>query len=97
MKLFEPLTIRDVELKNRVVMSPMITNFASPEGYPTEEHIMYFIRRSSAGLLITEYTYVNKIDSRGSPNQLGLYDDEYLNLQDLQKQCTTTIAKYLYN
>ena len=76
MKLFEPLTIRDVELKNRVVMSPMITNFASPEGYPTEEHIMYFIRRSSAGLLITEYTYVNKIDSRGSPNQLGLYDDE---------------------
>jgi 2,4-dienoyl-CoA reductase-like NADH-dependent reductase (Old Yellow Enzyme family) len=49
MKLFEPLTIRDVELKNRVVMSPMITNFASPEGYPTEEHIMYFIRRSSAG------------------------------------------------
>ncbi|BDC17235.1 NAD(P)-binding protein [Acidianus sp. HS-5] len=75
MKLFEPLKIGDIELKNRVIMSPMITNLASPEGYPTEEHIAYFVRRSSAGLLITEYTYINNSDSRGSPNQLGLYDD----------------------
>ncbi|BFH73109.1 NAD(P)-binding protein [Sulfurisphaera javensis] len=78
MKLLEPFSIKDVELKNRVVMSPMITNLATPEGYPTEEHIMYFVRRASAGLLITEYTYVNKVDARGSPNQLGLYDDELI-------------------
>lgn len=76
MKLLEPFSIKDIEFKNRVVMSPMITNFATPEGYPSEEHIMYFVRRASAGLLITEYTYINKIDARGSPNQLGLYDDE---------------------
>lgn len=78
MKLFEQLKIGDVELKNRIVMSPMITNLASPEGYPTEEHIAYFVRRSSAGLLITEYTYVNRVDARGSPNQLGLYDDTFI-------------------
>ncbi|MBB5253690.1 oxidoreductase [Sulfurisphaera ohwakuensis] len=78
MRLLEPFYIRDVELKNRVVMSPMITNLGTPEGYPTEEHIMYFVRRASAGLLITEYTYVNKVDARGSPNQLGLYDDELI-------------------
>ncbi|QIW22939.1 NADH oxidase [Sulfolobus sp. S-194] len=78
MRLLEPFYIRDIELKNRVVMSPMITNLGTPEGYPTEEHIMYFVRRASAGLLITEYTYVNKIDARGSPNQLGLYDDELI-------------------
>lgn len=78
MRLLEPFYIRDVELKNRVVMSPMITNLGAPEGYPTEEHIRYFVRRASAGLLITEYTYVNKVDARGSPNQLGLYDDELI-------------------
>ena len=75
MKLFEPFEIGDVVIKNRVVMSPMITNLATPEGYPTEEHIAYFVRRRSVGLMITEYTYVNKVDARGSPNQLGLYDD----------------------
>jgi len=78
MKLLEPFYIKDVELKNRVVQSPMITNLGTPEGYPTEEHIQYFVRRASAGLLITEYTYVNKVDARGSPNQLGLYDDELI-------------------
>ena len=71
MKLLEPFYIRDVELKNRVVLSPMITNLGTPEGYPTEEHIRYFIRRASAGLLITEYTYVNKVDARGYENCFG--------------------------
>ncbi|MGC8598094.1 MAG: FAD-dependent oxidoreductase, partial [Thermocladium sp.] len=33
-------------------------------------------RTSSAGLLLTEYTYINAVDSRGSPNELGLYSDE---------------------
>ncbi|ARM75496.1 NAD(P)-binding protein [Acidianus manzaensis] len=78
MKLFEPFYIRDLEIKNRIVMSPMITNLASPDGYPTDEHIMYFVRRSSVGLIITEYTYVNRIDARGSPNELGLYDDSLI-------------------
>jgi len=78
MKLLEPVSIHNVELKNRIIMSPMITNLATPEGYPTEEHIRYFIRRASAGLLITEYTYVNNLDSRGSPNEMGLYSDELI-------------------
>jgi 2,4-dienoyl-CoA reductase-like NADH-dependent reductase (Old Yellow Enzyme family) len=78
MKLLEPFPIKNVELKNRIIMSPMITNLATPEGYPTEEHIRYFVRRASAGLLITEYTYVNNVDSRGSPNEMGLYTDELI-------------------
>jgi len=78
MKLFEPLRIRDVELKNRVVMAPMISNLGTPAGYPTDNHILYLARRASVGLIITEYTYVNRIDARGSYNQLGLYDDELI-------------------
>lgn len=77
MKLLEPFNIGDVEVRNRVVMSPMISNLGTPQGYPSEEHIAYLSRRAiSAGLIITEYTYVNRRDARGSPNQLGLYDDE---------------------
>ncbi len=81
MKLLEPFYIRDVKLRNRVVMAPpMISNLAAPGGgYPTDEHIAYMARRTaSAGLIITEYTYVDAVDSRGgSPNELGgLYSDE---------------------
>ncbi|MEM3317599.1 MAG: NADH oxidase, partial [Metallosphaera sp.] len=77
MRILEPFRIRDVEVRNRVVLSPMISNLGTPQGYPTEEHIAYLSRRTrSAGLIITEYTYVNKRDARGSPNELGLYDDE---------------------
>jgi 2,4-dienoyl-CoA reductase-like NADH-dependent reductase (Old Yellow Enzyme family) len=34
--LFEPLTVRDITLRNRVVMSPM-TRFFSPGGVPTDD------------------------------------------------------------
>jgi NADH:flavin oxidoreductases, Old Yellow Enzyme family len=79
MKILEPLQIGDITIRNRVVMAPMISNLANPQGYPSEEHIAYLSRRAStAGLIITEYCYVNRTDSRGSPNQLGLYDDELL-------------------
>lgn len=67
-----------VELSNRIAMSPMATNLATPEGYPTEELVMYYVRRASAGLIITEYTYVNRVDARGTPNQLGLYSDDLI-------------------
>jgi 2,4-dienoyl-CoA reductase-like NADH-dependent reductase (Old Yellow Enzyme family) len=59
-------------------MAPMITNLATPDGYPSEELISYMLRRTSVGLIITEYTYVNKVDSRGSFNEMGLYSDDLL-------------------
>ncbi|BCU66869.1 NADH oxidase [Sulfolobales archaeon HS-7] len=73
--LFQTLNVGGITLKNRVVMSPMITNLGTPQGYPSDSLISYFRERSDVGLLITEYTYVNSVDSRGSANQLGLYDD----------------------
>ncbi|WP_243680009.1 hypothetical protein [Vulcanisaeta souniana] len=77
-KLFEQITVGGVELSNRIAMSPMATNLATPEGYPTEELVMYYVRRASAGLIITEYTYVNRLMPGGTPNQLGLYSDDLI-------------------
>ncbi|MCY0858824.1 MAG: NAD(P)-binding protein [Sulfolobaceae archaeon] len=78
--LFEPISVGNVVLKNRIAMSPMISNLATVEGYPSDEHIAYLAERTKGdvGLIITEYTYIDKIDSRGSVNQLGLYSDELL-------------------
>jgi len=79
-KLLEPIKVGDVILRNRIAMSPMISNLASPEGYPSDAHIAYLAERAKGGigLIITEYTYINHIDARGSVNELGLYSDELI-------------------
>jgi 2,4-dienoyl-CoA reductase-like NADH-dependent reductase (Old Yellow Enzyme family) len=58
--LFEPLTVRGVTLRNRVVMSPM-TRFFSPGGVPTEDVAAYYARRAAggAGLIVTEGVAIN--------------------------------------
>jgi 2,4-dienoyl-CoA reductase-like NADH-dependent reductase (Old Yellow Enzyme family) len=58
--LFQPLTVRGVTLRNRVVMSPM-TRFFSPGGVPTDEVAAYYARRAAggAGLIITEGVAIN--------------------------------------
>ncbi|MEM3270035.1 MAG: NAD-binding protein [Saccharolobus sp.] len=79
-KLLEPITIGEVRLKNRIAMSPMISNLATPEGYPSETHIAYLAERAKGevGLIITEYTYINRVDARGSVNELGIYSEELI-------------------
>lgn len=74
----EPIRIGDIVLKNRIAMSPMISNLGTPEGYPSDAHIAYLAERAKGGvgLIITEYTYVNHVDARGSVNELGMYSDE---------------------
>lgn len=53
--LFEPLQIRGVTLRNRIVMSPMTRGF-SPGGVPTDAVAAYYERRAKggAGLIVTE-------------------------------------------
>jgi len=79
-KIFSEISIGGVRIRNRIAMSPMVTNLGSPEGYPTDAHIAYMVERArcGVGLIITEYTYVNRVDARGSPNQLGLYSDDLI-------------------
>lgn len=45
-KLFSPFSIGTLELKNRIVMPPMGTNFATPEGFMTERQIAYYVERA---------------------------------------------------
>ncbi len=69
--------IGNVQLKNRLVMAPMISNLASPDGSTSDAHIEYLARRAlgGSGLIITEYTYIDRVNSRGSRNEMGIYSD----------------------
>lgn len=66
--LFTPLTIRNLTLPNRIVMSPM-TRYFSPEGVPGEDVAAYYRRRAEggAGLIVTEGVGVNHLSAIDDP------------------------------
>ena len=76
--LFEPLTIRNVTLKNRVVAAPM-HQYAAEKGFPTDWHLMNAGRFAAggAGLVFIEST---KVERRGcgTAGDLGLWHDDFI-------------------
>jgi NADPH2 dehydrogenase len=75
-RLFDPLNVKDIMLRNRIVMPPMQSGRASFDGAVTGRLINFYVRRSSAvGLPIVEHAYVAPMGKIG-PKQLGIYDDK---------------------
>ncbi len=76
--LFTPIGIRDVTLKNRVVVAPM-HQYSGIRGYPTDWHLMNAGRFAAggAGLVIIEST---KVERRGcgTVGDLGLWHDDFI-------------------
>lgn len=78
--LFTPHKIKKVELKNRVVLPPMVCfTFADANGFVSEKNINHYkaIAKGGAGLIIVEATCINK-NGRLSPEQLGIWSDDYI-------------------
>lgn len=71
--MFVPFKVRDVELVNRVVVSPM-AQYRALEGLPGDWHLVHYAERAKggAGLVITEMTCVSP-EGRISPGCTGLY------------------------
>jgi 2,4-dienoyl-CoA reductase-like NADH-dependent reductase (Old Yellow Enzyme family)/thioredoxin reductase len=78
MKLFEPIKIGEMELRNRFVAAATSTRLASPEGYATRGLIDYWSARAKGGcgLVIVEAACVDIKTSRIERNQVGAYTDE---------------------
>jgi len=58
-QLFTPYRLDDLELKNRMVLSPMTRSRALDGNVPNPLAATYYAQRASAGLLITEATQVS--------------------------------------
>ena len=73
--LFSPFTLKDVTLRNRIVMSPM-TMYRSVDGKMTDFHIMLMGSRAAGGfgLVFPEQIAVTP-DGRTSTGCAGIYDD----------------------
>lgn len=76
--LFSPLTLREVSLRNRIVVSPMLT-YCAEGGRLNDYHFVHYGRFATggAGLVFIEST---KVDPRGcsTPRDLGLWKDDFI-------------------
>ena len=84
-KLFEPGRIGSLELKNRLVMPPMATNYASKDGAVMQRQIDYYEERAKGGvgLVIVEITCVDSPVGKGTARQIAIDDDRFI--PDLSK------------
>ncbi|WP_346907661.1 bifunctional salicylyl-CoA 5-hydroxylase/oxidoreductase [uncultured Roseibium sp.] len=75
--MFAPFKLRDMELKNRTVVSPM-AQYKAVDGCPTDWHLIHYGERAKggAGLVYTEMTCVSA-EGRITPGCPGLYAPEH--------------------
>ncbi|WP_238484325.1 bifunctional salicylyl-CoA 5-hydroxylase/oxidoreductase [Oricola indica] len=75
--MFAPFALRSLELKNRVVVSPM-AQYKAVDGCPTDWHLVHYGERAKggAGLVVTEMTCVSP-EGRITPGCTGLYAPEH--------------------
>jgi anthraniloyl-CoA monooxygenase len=74
--MFQPMRLRELEIVNRAVVSPMCM-YSAKEGVPTDFHLVHYGSRAigGAGLIFTEMTCVGR-DARITPGCAGLWNDE---------------------
>ena len=75
--MFAPYKLRDMELTNRVVLSPM-AQYKAKDGTPNDWHLVHYAERAKggAGLIYTEMTCVSP-EGRITPGCPGLYDEAH--------------------
>jgi 2,4-dienoyl-CoA reductase-like NADH-dependent reductase (Old Yellow Enzyme family) len=89
--LFEPLTIRGVDLPNRIVLAPMCQYSCDRrDGVPTDWHLVHLGSHAIGGfgLVLTEATAVSP-EGRISPQDTGLWNQE-------QQQAWQRITAFLH-
>jgi 2,4-dienoyl-CoA reductase-like NADH-dependent reductase (Old Yellow Enzyme family) len=75
--LAQPLQLRGVNFRNRMVVAPMCAMYAAPDGSVTPQTLEYYRARArgGAGLVIVEITFTDTLGSRAFHAQLGAHDD----------------------
>jgi 2,4-dienoyl-CoA reductase-like NADH-dependent reductase (Old Yellow Enzyme family) len=77
-KLFSPITIKKVTLKNRIAMAPMC-QYSATDGFINDWHLTHYGSRAAGGtgLLIVEATAVLP-EGRITPGDMGIWSDKHI-------------------
>ena len=78
--IFTPLTVKNMTIKNRIVMMPMGTNYGEQNGEMSFLHINYYKERAKGGtgLIIVENASVDSPQGSNGTTQLRIDHDNYL-------------------
>ena len=78
--IFSPLTVKNMTIKNRIVMMPMGTNYGEQNGEMSFLHINYYKERAKGGtgLIIVENASVDSPQGSNGTTQLRIDHDNYL-------------------
>src|SRR4051812_27944528 len=78
--LFTPLQLREVQLRNRIGVSPMC-QYSSEDGFANDWHLVHLGSRAVGGaaLVLTEAAAVLR-EGRISPQDLGIWKDEHVEM-----------------
>lgn len=79
-KLFSPMNIGSVQIKNRLVMTAMCVGLARHDGAVSDALAAYYEERAAGGtgLIITECSRVNETDAVAYPSMLSMSHDRYI-------------------
>ena len=72
--LFDPLTVGDLQLPNRILMAPLTRCRCDPGRVPNDLMVEYYVQRASAGLIVSEATSVDPMGV-GYPDTPGIWSD----------------------
>ena len=77
-KLFSSLAIKNIKLKNRIVVSPMC-QYSANDGFTNDWHLVHLGSRAigGAGLIISEATAVSP-EGRITPGDTGIWKDDHI-------------------
>jgi N-ethylmaleimide reductase len=71
----QPYQMGDLQLANRIAVAPLTRwRATNPELSPTNLHTRYYAQRASAGLIVTEGTWISR-DAVGWHDVPGLFND----------------------
>ncbi|MDD5712080.1 MAG: FAD-dependent oxidoreductase [Smithellaceae bacterium] len=90
--LFSPVKIGSLEIKNRLVMAPMATDYANDDGTVSQRLIDYHEARAQGGvgLITLEVTTIDG-DYPYIPHTVGLWDDSFI---EGMKTLTDTVHRH---
>ena len=76
----QPFCLKNVPLRNRIVMAPMLSRLCYPDGVVSPQLIDYYAERAKGGvgLIIVEYCYIDEKESKANHGQLGVYSDQLI-------------------
>ncbi len=98
--LMQTFRLKNLELRNRIFMAPMLSRLCDPDGIVSQKLIDYYTERAKGrtGLIIVEYCYIDEKESKANQGQLGAYSDQLIaglgDLAEAIQECSVVISQY---